>query len=341
MKQINKLSLVATILSLSIFQAQAGGTPDNGHTPPPTNSNGQGQGQDQAMSQGQAQGQIGINKSSNANTNVAGAASQSGALSGSVSGSSANQTGINKSDNSLSNTNGLSQSGVNKLNNDNSSNAITSGNQTGVSTNMGSTTNVGGDSTRINIVPSLAVPAQAATLVSAQQMVTISECGPLQSIIRKDINGVVIGYTGETTLKQGENFELDFYRDPKSNNIEYYHKLALMDQEFKQIGWQVFGHQVVQQSAVIGTSANRQAMIGAGNNSGWGQGGMASSSSMQQAVTRVTLRVCELPRIMFAEKSPIIKQVDILPLTEPKKKVIQSCGAVKQPKKKKRKCVLA
>jgi hypothetical protein len=76
-------------------------------------------------------------------------------------------------------------------------------------------------------------------------------------------------------------------------------------------GFRLFGHQVTQYTAIIGVAAARNLAIGGGGGGDWGQGGVGASSSMQQIVTTIQIRECEIgsyvppPRTVYVEPKAI------------------------------------
>lgn len=175
---------------------------------------------------------------------------------------------------------------------------------------MGNQTFVGGETnhSELKVIPSIGVPTTASTIAAGQQVVSQSDCGPLQSIRVSTVNGTVVGYLSDTEVKQGLTYDLDFFRD--GGTIKYYDRMAITDDFNRMIGYKLIGHQVIIQHAIIGTSAARQSAIGGGGERAWGQGSAGSTSSMQQAISRIQLKLCEMPEVRFADKHASVHRME-------------------------------
>ena len=172
---------------------------------------------------------------------------------------------------------------------------------------MGNQTFVGGETnhSELKVIPSIGIPTTASTIAAGQQVVSQSDCGPLQSIRVSTVHGTVVGYLSDTEVKQGLTYDLDFFRD--GGTIKYYDRMAITDEFSRMIGYKLIGHQVIIQHAIIGTSAARQSAIGGGGERAWGQGSAGSTSSMQQAISRIQLKLCEMPEVRFADKKASVQ----------------------------------
>lgn len=116
-----------------------------------------------------------------------------------------------------------------------------------------------------------------------------SACGPLQHIVRQQVNGTFIGLFRNASVPQGFSDDLEPYRDAAGNTVDYRME-RMPDGDIR-----MFGHQVVMFTTVIGVASNRNIALGGGGGGGsWGQGGMGSSSSNQRMVTNIQLRDCEI-----------------------------------------------
>lgn len=91
-------------------------------------------------------------------------------------------------------------------------------------------------------------------------------------------------------MAQGYTEHLEPYVDAKGFQRDYRH-VPLEDGS----GYRVFGHQVTQYTTIVGIAGARNIAVGGGGGNGaWGQGGIGASSSMQQMVTTLQLRDCEI-----------------------------------------------
>lgn len=91
-------------------------------------------------------------------------------------------------------------------------------------------------------------------------------------------------------VSQGYTDHLEPYVDNRGFEQQY-RRVPLEDGP----GYRLFGHQVTQYTAVIGVSGVRNIALGGGGSGGsWGQGGAGVSGSMQQMVTTIELRECEV-----------------------------------------------
>ena len=149
-----------------------------------------------------------------------------------------------------------------------------------------STTTVGGN--RVMVLPSV-VPSTPASALSAPGLLqTTSTCGPLQVVKRATVNGTFVGLVSDSAVDLGETQELAPYIDELGQQVDY-RKHELPNGQ----GVQLFGHQVITTTAVIGVSGARNLALGGGGSSGWGQAGGGASGAMQRLVTTYTLRECE------------------------------------------------
>lgn len=127
-----------------------------------------------------------------------------------------------------------------------------------------------------------------------------SACGPLQSVIKRPVEGTFFGLVLNSKTEQGFTEELTPYLN-KDGEIQEYLQIPLADGS----GYKLFGHQVTQYSAIIGISGARNIAIGTGGSQGsWGQGGLGTSSSNQQLVTTIELRLCEVGTVIDRKPPP-------------------------------------
>lgn len=67
-------------------------------------------------------------------------------------------------------------------------------------------------------------------------------------------------------------------------------------------------------AAVVGTSSAKNLAIGGGSSGGgWGQGGGGNSGSMQQIVTNIQLKICDLGTTKFAIPVAAVKVLPVIP----------------------------
>jgi hypothetical protein len=128
-----------------------------------------------------------------------------------------------------------------------------------------------------------------------------SACGPLQRIVRLQVNGTFIGLFRNASVPQGFSDDIEPYRDDAGNIVDYRTE-RMADGDVR-----MFGHQVVMFTTVIGVASNRNIALGGGGGGGsWGQAGMGSSSSNQRLVTNIQLRDCEIGTMhtVFVEVPP-------------------------------------
>lgn len=124
-------------------------------------------------------------------------------------------------------------------------------------------------------------------------------CGVLQRVAREPIQGTFFGLVKNSRVHQGYTEHLAPFVDEHGVEQQYRH-VPMEDG----VGYRLFGHQVTQYTTVLGLSGVRNVALGGGGNGGaWGQGGMGASGSMQQMVTSIELRECEVGVIMPRESA--------------------------------------
>ena len=235
------------------------------------NANGQGQGQQQGIdsSIGNANDVANSNDNSNRGTNEQGQGQDQG----------------QGQSQGLDNTNRLGQSNDNS---GNSANDVAQGQDTETSVNVDAAdrssyqheTNV---DARSWYIPSVVPPTPASVTGVGNIIHDVSTCGPLQSVIREPVQGHYFGMVSTTQFDLSYNDTLiPFFDD---NGYE---------QLYRNVQGRYYGHQVISDTAILGTAAARNAALGGGgNDANWGQGGMGSSSSVQAMVTHIQLRLCD------------------------------------------------
>ncbi|MEO6093288.1 MAG: hypothetical protein ABIT04_00880 [Novosphingobium sp.] len=125
-------------------------------------------------------------------------------------------------------------------------------------------------------------------------------CGPLQRVVREPVQGTFFGLFKNSRVGLGYNEYLAPYIDEQGVRQDY-RRVPLEDGS----GYRLFGHQVTQMTTVLGVAGARNIALGGGGGGGaWGQGGMGASSSMQELVTSLQLRDCEIGTYVAAPPPP-------------------------------------
>lgn len=224
---------------------------------------------------------------------------------GSSSGASANNGGNTTSSTSASGGNKLGQ--ASKTSNDGSGNS-----QTNIDSSNRSVYN-----NKSIFIPPVVPPTPASFVAAGNVIKETSECGPLQAISERDVNGTFHGLFVNSNVHQGYHQELVPYRDENGNEQQY--KEVLLPTHD---GYRIFGHQVTQYTTVVGVSGARNVAIGGGGSSGsWGQGGMGTSSANQQLVTTIQLRLCDMGTIKYPYTLTVVKEVPVYREVEVKPKM--------------------
>ena len=155
-------------------------------------------------------------------------------------------------------------------------------------------------------IPAIVPPTPSSQLAVGNIVKETSACGPLQSIVQREVNGTFHGLFTTTDVPQGYHQELAPYVDANGVEQQYKHvPLPTGD------GYRVYGHQVTQYTTVVGVSGARNIAIGGGGSSGsWGQGGMGTSSANQQLVTTLQLRLCEIGTIKQPQEV-LVREVEV------------------------------
>jgi hypothetical protein len=136
----------------------------------------------------------------------------------------------------------------------------------------------------------------AAPLAAANMIVTPMACGPRVRVVRRPVMGKRFGVLGgQSDVEQGEDDDIE-----------------PADQPFVEIGGKLFGHQVTQYAAILGTSSSGSFSLGGYGSSGNGaQGGAAQSGQLQQISSRFYVRDC-----LMAVAEPTVKLVEAKPIRE-------------------------
>ena len=283
--------------------------PPKPEPPAPTNpSQGQGQNQGQGQGQGQSQGQTanGGNGGNGGAGGAGGQGGQGGVGHGGQGGDGGQGTGVGVGVGIGQGGKGGDQSQANSSSN---SNAVRGGDQVSDASNSGgnsqvavdasdkSVTNIEGDKTMF--IPAVVPSSPAATLGVGNVTAIVGTCGPLQTIVKTPIVGTYVGLVKKSSIQQGYDEALAPYTDASGAQVDY-REIRLADGSIK-----LMGHQPTTFVTVVGVAAARNIALGGGSGSGdWGQAGGGSSSSVQQLVTRVQLRECEVGTLV-----PVTKRV--------------------------------
>lgn len=217
--------------------------------------------------------QQGINRSGNSANDVSGSNSME------RSGNSANENA-----NAQGQSQGLNRSG-------NSSNDVAQGQanstQTGVSVDAADRSHYSRETNvdaRTWVIPSVVPPTPASVTGVGDIIHDVSSCGPLQSVVREPVQGHYFGLVSTSRFDVSYNDTLLPYFDQSGN-----------EQLYKNVQGRYYGHQVISDTAILGTAAARNMALGGGggSNANWGQAGGGSSSSVQTMVTHIQLRLCD------------------------------------------------
>jgi hypothetical protein len=145
---------------------------------------------------------------------------------------------------------------------------------------------------RVNYIPAVIPETPPSFLAVGNVAVESSGCGPLQQVEQTPVNGTFFGLMKKSKVSQGFTDELEPYTNA-SGELQAYYKAP--DGNGGSI---LYGHQVTQYTAILGVSGAKNIALGGGAGGGsWGQAGLGASSSNQQLVTKIVLRLCEAGRI--------------------------------------------
>ena len=143
---------------------------------------------------------------------------------------------------------------------------------------------------RTVFIPAIVPPTPPSNLAVGGIVQSVSNCGPLVTVVKRGVQGTFVGLTSDSYVDQGSDDELMPYYDPETGMPETYKRFPLPGG-----GWQVFGHQVTQYAAIVGVAGARNIALGGGSSSGgWAQGGGGASSSMQRVVSKIVVRLCHV-----------------------------------------------
>lgn len=181
--------------------------------------------------------------------------------------------------------------------------------RSGVGQSGNSSTYVGGDSytNKTIFIPPIVPPTPPSQLAVGNIVKETTACGPLQTVVKTPINGVALGFFTDSEVKQGFTYDLQDYKDANGNLITY-SELPLADGS----GYRMIGHQAIIFGAIIGTSnAKNISLGGGGSGGGWGQGGGGNSGAIQQLVTNIQLRACDLGTVKFVREAKVVAPVAV------------------------------
>jgi hypothetical protein len=178
--------------------------------------------------------------------------------------------------------------GNNSTNAGNNSSNAAQGNSTHVdASDRSSSTFV--DKSRTIFIPPV-VPSTPPSQVAIGNIIKETlACGPLQSVVKTPIIGTRSGIFSRSEVKQGFTYDLAPYTG-EDGYMKTYHKFHNPDGSID-----LFGHQVVMFTTVVGISGGGNIAIGGGSGNGdWGQGGFGNSSSNTRLVTNIQLAQCHV-----------------------------------------------
>jgi hypothetical protein len=246
--------------------------------------------------------------SSNHNSNTANGGSVGDTSSNSNSNARIGDTTLNNGSNSGGNTlhNGSSSGGNTMTGGANSSDSRASNDNSGnsnVSVDAADRSQHSSSYTDNTVfIPSVVPSTPSAALGVGNVTTLVSACGPLQKVVREQVVGTFVGLVKKSTIKQGYDETLAPYYDSTGYQVDY-RRVPQLDGSVK-----LMGHQVITSMAIVGVAASRNVALGGGSGNDWGQVGGGSSSSIQQVVSRIQLRECEVgsmgPRPIIQEVAP-------------------------------------
>lgn len=157
-------------------------------------------------------------------------------------------------------------------------------------------------SSRTTFIPAV-VPSNPPSVLGVGNVTTVvGACGPLQTVVKTEIQGTYIGLFRKSRVSQGYDEMLAPYIE--DGKQVFYREIPLGDGSVR-----LMGHQPITFATVVGVASSRNLALGGGSDTGdWGQAGGGSSSSMQQVVTRVQLRDCEVGTLVPAK--PVLVEVE-------------------------------
>lgn len=256
-------------------------------------------------------------------TSSAGSKSSSGAVSGSNSGSSSTGGSISGTLGGASSSNSTSGASTSNASGG-TTNSSADGSSKAISGTGGKSSNLNGSSIgndysstnyRSLYIPPVVPATPPSVLASPNVTAIVGACGPLQAVIKTPVQGTFVGMFSESKIDQGFTYELADYVD-RNGNIQDYRRVNLPEG-----GYKLYGHQVINFTAVVGVSGARNFALGGGTGGGsWGQGGTGTSSANQQIVTQIQLRSCEIGTFI-PEKPVVIEQINTEPIPYTYKKI--------------------
>ena len=237
-----------------------------------------------------------IGNTTNAATTTGGTATTStGTITG---GTNSNTTGASTSSTGPVTTGAVTTGAV-------TTGAVTTGSTTTNTTTGATTTTVDASDRSVSnykaiFIPSVVPLTPSSNLAVGNIVKETGSCGPLQTVVREKITGYYFGIISTGRVPLGYNDRLAPFVDAKGERQDY-REVPLPDGT----GYRLFGHQVTQYTTVLGVASNRNIALGGGGSSGsWGQGGLGASSSIQQFVTSIQLRECEIGTVIRQPVAP-------------------------------------
>jgi hypothetical protein len=263
--------------------------------------------------------QGGNTTSTNANLAAGGAGGAGGNATGGAGGTANSASGVAGSGNSANQNTaaqgqGQGQSSSNRTSSNSNQNASTrSGSDNAISVDASDrSSNSYTDNSKVIFIPPVVPPTPPSTLSNGQIIKETTACGPLQRVVKTPVIGKDLGWIWNSNVEQGFTYDLEPVVDGNGVPITY-GRFELPDGT----GYRLIGNQAIIFAAVVGTASSKNIAIGGGGSNGnWGQGGGGNSGAIQQLITNIQLKVCDVGTFLYP-RPPVVK---ILEIEVPRKK---------------------
>lgn len=190
------------------------------------------------------------------------------------------------------------------VNNDNASAAKSSADGSGNATTIIDTSNRGVYNSKTMFIPAIVPPTPPSQMAIGGIIKETSACGPLQRVVNSEVLATFHGLTGKDHDHMGYSQDLAPYVGA-DGRVVMYHTEEFADGS----GYQSWGHQVTETTAIVGVTGARNLTLGGGSSNGaWAQGGGGSSQGAQRMVTTIRLRLCALPHVYY-KQAPLVEQI--------------------------------
>ncbi len=174
------------------------------------------------------------------------------------------------------------------------------------------------------VIPPVMPPMPPIVTEQGDVKVEVLACGPLQTVVSEDVNGLFVGFTGNDNVYLGRDETLaPYFEDGK--RIRYF------EEKQGDGSVRVYGHQPIITTALPAVSGARQFGVGGFGSGGGGQVGAGTSGSMGRLVSKIQLRECELPGYKLVPKDVVQEAPKVQLQTgeiQVPKKVTRSCYRV-------------